>query len=639
MTTHHTRNEGLDSDKQNGGNHSARVMTGNSMATGPYNLHPPAGASEEDVVEIGPADFQARAPPYNLRSSRRRSNVPGSASRPGAEQMNGFDYGNQNPVLSFTYPGPGPNTFDHPLQQPFIPQQPQFPGPPFGQDQFGSLNSAWDGFFAMNPATNTLPFMPPPFFSPNPVLQAPWGAFNGIPPFLPYPNTAGEFEGNIQNGLQAPQSINRPRSKSPGPPPTASEQYLTQASLPPKQLPTPQPLLVILDLNGTLIYRKSRKFPPSFTKRANLTPFLDTLLKKYKVMIWSSSQPHTVKAVCQQLFPPDKRRALVVEWGRDMFGLSRSQYEAKTQVYKKLETVWASEAVQASYPGKQDNSSNNNNNNAEAKENPPTKKKRRKRKNKDKKEQPQAEAQAQVQPNQFPPGHRWDQTNTILLDDSNLKALSEPWNILEIPEFTLPPTPGVDEAAIFPDVLRRLAVLARHDDVSKVLRLAGEDPGAFPWLPGEENGDDENQNGAGDENADEGEDGDQGEAKRLKKKELLRLKKARRHEREAALSRQKEEKNHSEAAPKRKTGKKKRAAKERAEREAAAGGGATDTATGAGPAAVDNTSQQQPHASPEQQGKGEQEPSTQPSSSPSSASSTSRSENFLLDRLEESLGL
>jgi hypothetical protein len=632
MTTHHTRNESFDSDKQNGGNHSARVMTGNSMATGPYNSHPPAGASEEDVVEIGPADFRARAPPYNLRSSRRRSNVRDSGSRPGAEQMNGFHYGDQ-PAPSFNYPGPGPNTFDHPLQQPFIPQQPQFPGPPFGQDQFGSLNSAWDGFFAMNPATNTLPFMPPPFFFPNPVLQAPWGTFNGIPPFLPYPNTAGEFEGNIQNGLQAPQSVNRPRSKSPGPPPTASEQYVTQASLPPKQLPTPQPLLVILDLNGTLIYRKSRKFPPSFTKRANLTPFLDTLLKKYKVMIWSSSQPHTVKAICQQLFPPDKRRALVVEWGRDMLGLSRSQYEAKTQVYKKLETVWASEAVQASYPGKQDNNSNNNNN-AEAKENQPTKKKRRKRKNKDKKgEQPQTEAQ--VQPSQLQPGHRWDQTNTILLDDSNLKALSEPWNILEIPEFTLPPTPGVDEAAIFPDVLRRLAALARHDDVSKVLRLAGENPGAFPWLPGEGNGDDENQNGAGDENGDEGEDGgDQGEAKRLKKKELLRLKKARRREREAALSRQKEEKKHSEAAPKRKTGKK-RAARERAEREAAAGGGATDTATGAG---VADTSQQQPHASPDQQGKGEPEPSTQ-SSSLSSPSSASRSENFLLDRLEESLGL
>ena len=631
MTTHHTKNEGLDSDEHNGRNYSARVMTGNSMATGPYSSHPPAGASE-DVLEIGPADFQARAPPYNLRSSRRRSNVPDSASRPGAEQMNGFDYGNQNPALSFTYPGPGP----HPLQQPFVPQQPQFPGPPFGQDQFAPLNSAWDGFFTMNPATNTLPFMPPPFFFPNPVVQAPWGAFNGIPPSLPYPNAAGEFERNIQNGLQAPQSINRPRSKSPGPPPTASEQYLTQASLPPKQLSTPQPLLVILDLNGTLIYRKSRKFPPSFTKRANLTPFLDTLLKKYKVMIWSSSQPHTVKAVCQQLFPPDKRRALVVEWGRDMLGLSRSQYEAKTQVYKKLETVWASEAVQASYPGKQDNNSNNNNNNAEAKENPPTKKKRRKRKNKDKKGE-QSQAEAQVQPNQFPPGHRWDQTNTILLDDSNLKALSEPWNILEIPEFTLPPTPGVDEAAIFPDVLRRLAVLARHDDVSKVLRLAGENPGAFPWLPGD--GDDENPNGAGDEIGDEGEDGDQGEAKRLKKKELLRLKKARRREREAALSRQKGEKKHSEAAPKRKTGKKKRAARERTEREAAAGGGATDTATGAGPAAVDNTSQQQPHASPEQRGKGEPEPSTQPSSSPSSPSSASRSENFLLDRLEESLGL
>ncbi|RMJ24612.1 NIF domain protein [Aspergillus sp. HF37] len=632
MTTHHTRNESLDSHEQNGGDHSAREMTGNSTATVPCNPNPPAGAAE-DAVEIGLADFQRRAPPHNRRSSRRRSNVPDPGCRPDMEQMNGFDYGDQNPAPSFTYPAaPGPNTFDHPLQQPFIPQQPQFPGPPFGQDQFGSLNPSWDGFFAMSPATNTLPFMPPPFFFPNPVQQAPWGAFNGFRPFLPYPNAAGEFEGSLQNGVQAPpfDHGSRPRSKSPGRP-TASEQYLTQASLPPKQLPTPQPLLVILDLNGTLIYRKSRKFPPAFTKRANLTPFLDTLLKKYKVMIWSSSQPHTVKAICQQLFPPDKRRALVVEWGRDMLGLSRSQYEAKTQVYKKLETVWASNAVQASYPRKQPDNNRNNSINAEAEHgNPPTKKKRRKRKNKEKKEQPQTGAHAQAEMQSLPlppPGHRWDQTNTILLDDSNLKALSEPWNILEIPEFTLPPTPGVDEAAIFPDVLRRLAVLARHDDVSKVLRMAGENLEAFPWLPGEENGD-------GDEDGAEGEDkdGDQGEAQaKPPKKELLRLKKARRREREA----EKKENKHSEVTQKRETGKKKRAARERAEREAAAG----DAAAGGGGATVDNTPQRQPHASPGQQGKGEQEPLNRPSSSPSSPSSASRSENFLLDRLEESLGL
>lgn len=136
-------------------------------------------------------------------------------------------------------------------------------------------------------------------------------------------------------------------------------------------------------------------------------------------MIWSSSQPITVNAVCEKLFPGDKRKALVAEWGRDKFKLPQDQYRSKIQVYKTLETVWADPQVQASYPSGQG------------------------------------------------PKTRWDQTNTILIDDSKLKAVSEPYNILEIPEFTNAPN---DDPSIFPKVLRVLEILARHDDVSKVLR-------------------------------------------------------------------------------------------------------------------------------------------------------------------------
>ncbi|KAL4793492.1 NLI interacting factor-like phosphatase-domain-containing protein [Aspergillus venezuelensis] len=204
-------------------------------------------------------------------------------------------------------------------------------------------------------------------------------------------------------------------------PPSATQKYLDQAALPPQELPSPQPLLVVLDLNGTLIYRKTKKFPPKFSERVGLELFLKTLVEKYKVMIWSSSQPPTVDAVCQKIFSGPDRRKLVVEWGRDKLGLSKAEYNSKIQVYKTLETVWSNKKIQTSCPKK------------------------------------------------GPEGQpaRWDQTNTILIDDSKLKALSEPYNLIEIPEFTNDRT--LDESAIFPRVLQRLEILSKCDDVSKKL--------------------------------------------------------------------------------------------------------------------------------------------------------------------------
>jgi hypothetical protein len=288
-----------------------------------------------------------------------------------------------------------------------------------------------------------LPFMPPmPPFPPmnlgvpSPALLPP--VFGGFPfcPFDPmYPTTTGSIGGNSQGPTQQPLLPIPPcdrRSKTPEPP-APNKEYLTQSFLAPKAHPKRQPLLVILDLNGTLIFRKHRRLPPSFVKRTGLEQFLDVLLKNYKVMIWSSSQPETVDAVCEKLFPGEKRKSLVAEWGRDKLNLSKSQYRSKVQVYKTLQTVWSNEEIQASYPSSH-----------------------QKGRSKTKKRA------AQGNP-------RWDQTNTVLIDDSKLKALSEPYNIIEIPEFTN--APGIDETHIFPKVLECLDALAQYDDVSKLLQL------------------------------------------------------------------------------------------------------------------------------------------------------------------------
>lgn len=295
----------------------------------------------------------------------------------------------------------------------------------------------------LNSPEKILPFMPsvapfPPLnlsvFSP--ALAPP--VFGGFPfcPFDPmYPTTVGPTGGSSQGPTLQPLLPIPPRdrrSKTPEPP-VPTKEYLTQSLLAPKLNPSRQPLLVILDLNGTLIFRKHRRLPPSFAKRTGLDQFLDTLLKNYKVMIWSSSQPETVNAVCEKLFPGEKRKSLVAEWGRDKLNLSRSQYRSKVQVYKTLETVWSNQEIQASYPISHQNG-----------------------RFKTKKKAAQGKS-------------RWDQTNTVLIDDSKLKALSEPYNILEIPEFTN--APGIDESHIFPKVLECLDSLAQHDDVSKLLHL------------------------------------------------------------------------------------------------------------------------------------------------------------------------
>ncbi|KAK1149889.1 hypothetical protein N8T08_003445 [Aspergillus melleus] len=306
-----------------------------------------------------------------------------------------------------------------------------FQFPPFNpsdqqqQHQLPFNTPSWND---MNSPANLLPPMPPAFMM-NMGLQNPAMAgsmFNGFP-FLPFDPMALANAGSTGGFPAMPEvppveaSPRGQKKKSPSKaprPPSPSRGYLAQSSLPPAGSHSPQPLLIILDLNGTLIYRKHRRLPPSFARRAGLDNFLDTLLRDYKAMIWSSSQPETVDAVCDKLFPGDKRKALVAEWGRDKFNLSADHYRAKIQVYKTLETVWADPKVQASYPGSQGNKT------------------------------------------------RWDQTNTILIDDSKLKAVSEPYNILEIPEFTNAP----DDPSIFPKVLRVLEILARHDDISKVLR-------------------------------------------------------------------------------------------------------------------------------------------------------------------------
>jgi NLI interacting factor-like phosphatase len=173
------------------------------------------------------------------------------------------------------------------------------------------------------------------------------------------------------------------RPVSPPPAPTATDLYLAQARLPVVRSAIAKKLLVVLDLNGTLLVRPNRMQPRVFNVRPGVPPLLDYLFDNHVVMVYSSARPANVEAMVDTLVAKKRAKKLAAIWGRDRLELTTAQYNEKIQVYKKLEKLWADDQIQATCPD-----------------------------------------------------GRWSQANTVLVDDSHLKALSQPHNLLQVPEFT-----------------------------------------------------------------------------------------------------------------------------------------------------------------------------------------------------------
>lgn len=251
------------------------------------------------------------------------------------------------------------------------------------------------------------------------------------------------------------------RSVTPPPAPTATTTYLTQSSSPPTLTTTTQPLLIILDLNGTLIHRIGRR-PIRFKTRPGLHAFIKELVEKYTVMVWTSSRPPTVREVLEKTFTAEEREKFVAVWGRDTLGLTAKQYSEKVQVYKRLDKVWGDKGIGKFYPGIVENGSNNHDDDdgggdataGDRRGGVGKKKKNKKQKARD------------AVPSDNTP---WNQTNTLLIDDSALKALAQPYNIIEIPEFANV-NPPAHEEKVLDTVLRQLRVLSRYTDVSCKVR-------------------------------------------------------------------------------------------------------------------------------------------------------------------------
>jgi hypothetical protein len=202
-------------------------------------------------------------------------------------------------------------------------------------------------------------------------------------------------------------------------PPTSSADYCERASKLPASAKSRQTLLVILDLNGTLVYRPNRRKPHKIIRRTDLNWFLDQLFAEHKVMIWSSAKRDNVNKMIQPVLTSNQRSLLVAKWTREDLGLRHADFNKNVQVFKQLSKVWSNEQIQMRHPN-------------------------------------------------YAEGGRWGQHNTVLLDDSALKAAAEPYNLIEVPEFD-----GTvwDEDPTLMEVWHYLKVLRGFQDVSAYMRL------------------------------------------------------------------------------------------------------------------------------------------------------------------------
>lgn len=204
------------------------------------------------------------------------------------------------------------------------------------------------------------------------------------------------------------------------PPPIPTEQYLLTARAPTKLVnnPTQRKLLVILDLNGTLLCRTRMlngcrdKYNP--WPRTNLPPFLDYLFREHHVVVYSSAMQGTILNLLKATMPREHRSKIMRVFTREDMDIPRKYFKLKVSTFKRLSMVWDVLAEQ--------------NNDWE-----------------------------------------FDQTNTVLMDDSSEKASSEPYNHLLVPEYTVDiHNAGGDEA--LGNIAGYLDEVRKWENVSSYIR-------------------------------------------------------------------------------------------------------------------------------------------------------------------------
>lgn len=353
-----------------------------------------------------PSQTSASMPSRASRSTRRRQKRRGGPDHGTTNQTANDDgYGHAYGCGSTL-----PPTFF----QPAMPFMPTAYGQPMSSYGYGYPQDSSGHGYPQLPGGSGFPQFPPPRGLPNdPYLDE-----HSLPTPLapqppgPLPETPGT------------KKSRRPETKGPKRP-VPTKEYLEQAkSSSPRenQIETPKALLLVLDLNGTLIARNRRN--RSFEVRSMAVELIERVQKHHKLMIWTSATPESLAHIMrsERLFTSREAvDACVATWGRDKLGLSKKQYEGKTQVYKRLQTVWSNPTIQESHPD-------------------------------------------------AAKGGHWDATNTVLVDDSVEKAAAQPYNLICVPEFVWRAQDQAQDSSVaLQAVLDTIDKLSLVKDVSQAL--------------------------------------------------------------------------------------------------------------------------------------------------------------------------
>jgi len=207
-------------------------------------------------------------------------------------------------------------------------------------------------------------------------------------------------------------------NSAPLPAPVPTKGYLAKSLLEPQALPKAPKQLLVLDLNGTLVYRRKGGTAHP-VHRPELGNFLSYIFTHFSVMVWTSAQPENAQRMVSQIFTKEQKNKLLAVWARDTLQLTPDQYRNKTTVYKRLTRIWAGE-FKLHFPS----------------------------------------------PDQS--GSGWGQTNTILIDDSSVKAAGQPYNLIRVPEF-VGDMEGEGSTALS-DCVEYLNELRFQDNVSAYIR-------------------------------------------------------------------------------------------------------------------------------------------------------------------------
>ncbi|KAF1926827.1 HAD-like protein [Didymella exigua CBS 183.55] len=214
------------------------------------------------------------------------------------------------------------------------------------------------------------------------------------------------------------------------PAPAPCLKYMAQAAEEPTKVEASGRTLVVLDLNGTLLYRPNRN-KRTMIARPFLIPFLRYLFSNFAVMVWSSARPENVASLVEQSLEEDLRKALVAQWGRDAFNLKPEHYNQNVQVYKNLEMIWSKDEIQKQHPD-------------------------------------------------YENGGRFGQHNTVLIDDTTLKAAAQPHNLLLCSEFNATPEQMREDK--LREIAGYLETLRTQQDVSKFMRKEPFGHGTGKWI-------------------------------------------------------------------------------------------------------------------------------------------------------------